>query len=339
MESFIDQLPKVELHVHLEGTLSPELMFQLAAKHNIPLPYSDVSALESAYQFDDLNSFLALYYQGCDVLRDEEDFYQLTWQYLQTCVKNHVLHCEVFFDPQIHIRRGVSLKTQLEGMTRAFKQALNEHGITHRLILCFVRHLPEKDALETLAKAEPYLDQIDGIGLDSSELPYPPRMFKNVFARAAELRLHLVAHAGEEAGSDYIREAIDTLNIARIDHGISCVDDPVLIEKIIQQRLPMTMCPLSNLRLHNIESLDSHPVASLLRKGACVTINSDDPAYFGGDISDNFKAIQRAHSLTHDELCQLSLNAIEASFADSDRQAQLVCDVMNYMGHDDEFVE
>jgi adenosine deaminase len=314
MDEFIRGMPKAELHVHIEGTLEPELAFQLAAKHRVRLPYATVDDLRRAYQFSDLQSFLDIYYAGADVLRDEEDFYSLTEAYLARAHAQGVVHVEIFFDPQTHTARGVALNTVLAGMRRALLAAERERGMTFRLIMCFLRHLSASDAMNMLEDALPYRSAIAGIGLDSSESGHPPGKFREVFDRARREGLPAVAHAGEEGPPAYIREALDVLKVVRIDHGVRCEEDEQLLERLARERIPLTMCPLSNLKLRVVDRLESHNIKRLLERGLCVTVNSDDPAYFGGYLLENYLGIQHALALSRADLTLLARNSIEASF-------------------------
>jgi adenosine deaminase len=314
MQEFIRGLPKAELHLHIEGTLEPELAFALAAKHGIALPYATVAQLRAAYQFSDLQSFLDLYYAVAEVLRDEQDFYALTQAYLQRAHAQGVVHVEIFFDPQTHTERGVALADVIGGIERALHEAQRAFGITHRLILCVVRHLSAQHALRTLEQALPHRHAIAAIGLDSTEIGHPPSQFAAVFARARREGWLTVAHAGEEGPAAYIRQALDILRVQRIDHGFRCEDDPELVQRLAQERIPLTMCPLSNVRLKLVESIERHNLKRLLERGLCVTVNSDDPAYFGGYVLENYLAVQQALGLSAAELTQLAHNSFEASF-------------------------
>jgi len=311
---FIRGLPKAELHVHIEGTLEPELAFQLAAKHGMRLPYATVDDLKRAYQFSNLQSFLDIYYAAADVLRDEDDFYLLTQAYVGRARSQGVVHVEIFFDPQTHAAHGVAFHTVLTGMRRALLEAEREAGITFRLIPCFLRHLSASEAMSTLEQALPHRDAIDAVGLDSSESGHPPTKFREVFARARREGLPAVAHAGEEGPPAYIREALDVLEVLRIDHGVRCEEDEELMERLARERIPLTMCPLSNVMLRVFDRLESHNLKRLLDRGLCVTVNSDDPAYFGGYLLENYLAVQEALALTREQLTLLARNSIEASF-------------------------
>jgi len=318
MTEFIRGLPKAELHVHIEGTLEPELAFRLAAKHGIRLPYATVDDLRRAYQFSDLQSFLDIYYAGAGVLRDEDDFHLLTQAYLGMAHSQGVVHVEIFFDPQTHTARGVSFETALNGIRRALLEAERERGTTFRLIPCILRHLSASDAMRMLEDALPHRDAIAAIGLDSSESGHPPAKFREVFARARQAGLPAVAHAGEEGPPAYIREALDILEARRIDHGVRCEEDEELMERLARERVPLTMCPLSNVKLRVFDRLEAHNIGRLLERGLCVTVNSDDPAYFGGYLLENYLAVQEALGLTRDQLTLLARNSIEASFLEPD---------------------
>jgi adenosine deaminase len=315
-EEFIRGLPKAELHVHIEGTLEPELAFRLAAKHGISLPYATIEDLRRAYQFTDLQSFLDIYYAGADVLRDAEDFYELAQAYFCKVHSQGVVHVEMFFDPQTHTSRGVPLRAVMEGLRRAQGKAEQEYGMTSRLILCFLRHLSADEAMHTLVDALPYRDWITAVGLDSSEQGHPPSKFAAVFARARQEGLPAVAHAGEEGPPAYIEEALDVLQVRRIDHGVRSEEDPRLLARLAGERMPLTVCPLSNVKLKVFAKIEDHNIRRLLDQGLCVTVNSDDPAYFDGYILENFLALQRGLDLSRSELAALARNSIEASFLD-----------------------
>ena len=317
---WLNDLPKVELHLHLEGSLEPELMFELAQRNNIDLPFDTVEQVHRAYAFSSLQDFLDIYYQGAGVLQVEQDFYDLTWVYLIKCHQQNVVHVEPFFDPQTHTDRGVSFETVINGISKALKDGEAQLGITSRLIMCFLRHLSEEAAFDTLTQSEPFLDRIIGVGLDSSEKGHPPEKFSRVFAKSRELGLLTVAHAGEEGPAEYIWTAINDLKVSRIDHGVHSTDDPELMAYLIETKLPLTVCPLSNIKLCVFNDMSQHNILVMLEKGVCVTVNSDDPAYFGGYITENFVALAQALDLTEDQANQLVLNSIEASFVDEDRK-------------------
>ncbi|EPB6721078.1 adenosine deaminase [Vibrio fluvialis] len=323
MKEFIQQLPKVELHLHIEGSLEPELMFDLAQRNQIAIPFSSPDEVRAAYQFSNLQSFLDIYYQGANVLIHEQDFFDLTWAYLLRCQQDNVMHTEIFFDPQTHTARGIAFETVINGITQALEKGQQELGISSQLIMCFLRHLSEADAMLTLQQALPYKDKIVGVGLDSSEQGHPPEKFQQVFRQAREAGFIAVAHAGEEGPALNIRNAIDLLGVQRVDHGVRCMEDAALVQELKQTRMPLTVCPLSNLKLKVFTEMEQHNIVDLLRQGLCVTINSDDPAYFGGYMTDNFMAVADAHPMSHQELAQFTLNAIEASFISDAEKAHM----------------
>ncbi|MCG9683308.1 adenosine deaminase [Vibrio sp. Isolate23] len=318
---FIRQLPKVELHLHIEGSLEPEMMFELALRNQIALPFTTPEEVKAAYEFTNLQSFLDIYYQGANVLIHEQDFYDLTWAYLLRCQADNVIHTEIFFDPQTHTERGIAFDTVINGIHRALQDAKTQLGISSRVIMCFLRHLDEDSAFVTFEQALAHKDKIIGVGLDSSEVGHPPEKFARVFAKALEAGFLTVAHAGEEGPVANIYNSLELLKVSRIDHGVRCADDPNLVVSLAQSRMPLTVCPLSNIKLKVFEEMKQHNVVDLLRQGLCVTISSDDPAYFGGYMTDNFLAVADSHMLTQEELVQFSRNAIEASFiSDSEKQ-------------------
>ena len=329
---FIQSLPKAELHLHIEGTLEPELMLALAARNGVSLPYDSVEALRAAYDFGSLQDFLDLYYQGMSVLRGEQDFYDLTWAYLERAAADNVRHAEIFFDPQGHTGRGVAFATVIDGIHRALSDAEAKLGLTSRLILCFLRHLDEDSALATLEQALPHKDRIAGIGLDSSELGHPPEKFERAFARSRAEGFRVVAHAGEEGPADYVRGALDALKVERIDHGVRCLDDPALVERLVAARVPLTVCPLSNLRLCVVEDMAEHPLRRMMELGLFVTVNSDDPAYFGGYVNENYAAVQDGLGLDRDDLAALARNSFEASFLEPAAKRTLVAEVDAVVG-------
>jgi adenosine deaminase len=326
-ERLIRRLPKVELHLHIEGSLEPEMMFSLAAKHGIALPYASIDAVRAAYDFHDLQSFLDLYYAGCAVLRDRTDFYALAMAYFARAHADHVVHAELFFDPQSHTSRGIAMETVIGGLRDAMTDAGRRYGITSALILCFLRHLSEDDAFATLDAALPFRGELIGVGLDSGERGNPPSKFERVFAKARGLGLRAVAHAGEEGPPAYIREAIDLLHVERIDHGVRCDEDPALVAELARTQLPLTVCPLSNLELCVVDDLADHNLARLLRAGVAVTINSDDPAYFGGYIGDNYRRTADALALTEAELIEVAEHAARAAFVPDARKAELLATI------------
>ncbi|WP_372775945.1 adenosine deaminase [Mangrovibacterium sp.] len=318
---FIQGLPKAELHVHIEGTLEPELLFELAERNRISLKYPTVEALRKAYSFSKLQDFLDIYYEGANVLQTEQDFYDLTWAYLNRAKAQGVVHTEVFFDPQTHTARGIEFATVITGISRALQDGQEKLGVTSRLIMCFLRHLVELSAFKTLEDALPFKHLIVGVGLDSSERGNPPSKFESVFAQARRLGFKVVAHAGEEGTEDYIREAIDLLKVDRIDHGNASVQCDYLLEELKDRRIPLTVCPLSNKALKVVGNMEEHPLKRMLHKGLIVTVNSDDPAYFGGYVNENYQAVADALLLNKKELAQLAMNSIVGSFlSDTDKQ-------------------
>ncbi len=323
-------LPKAELHLHIEGTLEPDLMFALARRNGVSLPYPDVDSVRRAYVFGDLQSFLDIYYRACSVLVAEQDFYELTIAYLQRARANGVRHAEIFFDPQTHTARGIGIGTVIEGITRALREG-EQLGVSSRLIMCFLRHLSEQDAMETLEASLPHRDAIAAVGLDSSEAGNPPEKFARVFARAREHGLGAVAHAGEEGPPDYVWQALDVLGVQRIDHGVRSVEDPRLVGRLAADRVPLTTCPLSNLKLRVVDSLEQHPLGRMLEGGLLVTVNSDDPAYFGGYVADNLTAVQRALALSDDDLIELARHSFEASFLDPAAKAERLAEIDAYV--------
>ena len=323
MQDAIATLPKVELHLHIEGSLEPELMFALAERNDVDLPYASVEEVRAAYQFHDLQSFLDIYYAGAYVLLTEQDFYDLTWAYLERCRDDHVRHTEIFFDPQTHTERGVPFATVIDGIHRALADGERELGITSRLILCFLRHLSAEAAMETLETALPWREHIHAVGLDSAELGNPPEKFQAVFERARAEGFPAVAHAGEEGPPDYIWQALDLLKVARIDHGVQAEQDPNLMQRLAREQIPLTVCPLSNIKLCVFERLEQHNLKRLMDAGLCVTISSDDPAYFGGYVGENFRATAAALQLDLDDLEKLARNAVDAAFLEASAKQRL----------------
>ena len=310
----IRALPKAELHVHIEGTFEPELMFSIAQRNQIDIPYKSVEEVKQAYNFHNLQSFLDIYYAGANVLIHEQDFYDLAWAYFEKCAEDNVVHTEMFFDPQTHTDRGIAFEVVLNGLQRACADAKAKLGITSHLIMCFLRHLSEEAAFKTLEQAIPFKHQIIGVGLDSSEVGHPPSKFERVFAKAREEGFLIVAHAGEEGPAEYVWEALDLLKVNRIDHGVRSEEDPKLMARLIAEKMPLTVCPLSNLKLCVVDDMADHNIRRLLQQGVHVTVNSDDPSYFGGYMNDNFIAIAESLDLTADELKTLAINSFEASF-------------------------
>lgn len=313
-------MPKAELHMHIEGSLEPELIFALARRNAVTLPFASVAALRAAYDFKDLQSFLDIYYAGASVLLHEQDFYDMTRAYLQRAAADTVRHTEIFFDPQTHTERGVPIATVINGISRALQDGEQEFGISSGLILCFLRHLSEEAAFATLEQALPLRDKFIGVGLDSSERGHPPEKFARVFARCRELGLRLVAHAGEEGPADYIRDALDLLHAERIDHGVRCVEDPVLVARLVRDKVALTVCPLSNIKLRVFDRMQDHNLLQLLDAGVVATVNSDDPAYFGGYINQNYAACIDALPLTRAHLHALARNSFNAAFLDDARR-------------------
>jgi adenosine deaminase len=312
-EALVSGLPKCELHIHIEGSLEPELMFALARRNGIRLPYPSVEALRAAYRFTQLQDFLDLYYRGMSVLITERDFFDLAWAYLERAHADNVRHVEMFFDPQGHTRRGIAFSTVIDGLHGAVEKAARELGVSASLIMCFLRDLDEADAQRTLDMALPHRARIVGVGLDSAERGNPPSKFRHVFRRAREAGLFLCAHAGEEGPPAYVWEAIDVLGVNRIDHGVRSLEDAALVERIARDRKPLTVCPLSNLRLRVVQDLQHHPLRRMMEKDLLVTANSDDPAYFGGYVNDNYRAVQRALGLSRDEIVMIARNSFIAS--------------------------
>lgn len=311
---FVKRIPKAELHLHIEGTLEPEQMFEIASRNRIPLRFKSVEQLRSAYQFDNLQSFLDIYYEGARVLICEQDFFDLTYAYLQRCHDENVVHCEIFFDPQTHTERGIPFKVVCEGISRALEKAKQQFGISSRLIMCFLRHLPESDAIKTLQEALAHRGRIFAVGLDSSEVGHPPEKFRKVFEMAMSEGFLTVAHAGEEGPPTYIWQALDLLKVKRIDHGVRSLEDDKLLKRIVSEQIPLTVCPLSNVKLRVFKSMNDHNLKKLLDCGVMVTLNSDDPAYFGGYISQNYYEAARALNLTRQDLLTLAKNSLKASF-------------------------
>ncbi|PSJ80288.1 adenosine deaminase [Neisseria iguanae] len=318
----IAALPKAELHIHIEGTFEPELMFEIARRNGVKIPYANVDEVRAAYDFHNLQSFLDIYYAGAAVLLYERDFYDLTRAYLLRCREDNVTHTEIFFDPQTHTARGVAFETVLNGIERACREAQEKWGISSCLIMCFLRHLSEESAFETLAQALPFRDKITAVGLDSSEVGHPPAKFKRVFAKAREHGFLAVAHAGEEGPPQYVYEALDLLKVTRIDHGVRSAEDDALMHRLVELQIPLTVCPLSNLKLKVVNDLSRHNLRHMLQRGVLVTVNSDDPAYFGGYVNQNFIELAEALDLSNDDIRILCKNSFKASFiSDAEKKA------------------
>lgn len=320
LPELIRRIPKAELHLHIEGTLEPELMMKLARRNRLALPYADIDEIRSAYEFSNLQSFLDIYYAGARVLQTDEDFHDLTRAYLERAARDNVRHVEIFFDPQTHTERNVSFSTVIDGICSALEDGETDLGISFRLIMCFLRHLSADDAMATLEAALPFADRIAAVGLDSSEVGHPPSKFTDVFDRARSEGFLTVAHAGEEGPPAYIIEALNLLKVRRIDHGVRCLEDPKLVARLAKEQIPLTVCPLSNVKLRVFDTLEQHNLKRLLDAGLCVTVNSDDPAYFGGYIGENFLRCQEALELDVDDIHALARNAFTASFlGDTDK--------------------
>lgn len=314
LNEFISKIPKAELHLHIEGSFEPEQMFEIAKRNEISIPFETVDDVKKAYDFNNLQEFLDIYYAGANALQNEQDFYDLTFAYLEKLHEQNVMHTEIFFDPQTHTERGIAFETVFGGIKKALEDGEEQFGITSEIILCFLRHLSEEKAFETLEQALPYKEFIIGVGLDSSEVGHPPSKFERVFKKAMEEGFLTVAHAGEEGPSDYIWEAINLLDVKRIDHGNRCLEDEKLMDYIAEHKIPLTLCPLSNLKLKVVTNLKDHPVKSIMNKGIKATINSDDPAYFGGQVNENYIQLAAAVGLTKEEITTLARNSFESSF-------------------------
>jgi adenine deaminase len=330
MKEFIRNMPKAELHIHIEGTLEPDLMFQIAQRNRIALRFNSVEELRNAYQFRDLQSFLDIYYEGARVLVHEQDFYDLTRAYLERISTQNVRHTEIFFDPQAHTSRGVEFETVITGIHRALADAERQLGISSKIIMCFLRHLSAEAAMDTLLQSLPFKEWIIAVGLDSSEIGHPPEMFRAVFDKARDLGLLTVAHAGEEGPPSYIWQALEQLKVSRIDHGVRCVEDESLVEKLIAEQVPLTVCPLSNVKLGVFKSIAEHNLKRLLDLGLCITVNSDDPAYFGGYLAANFEAVQKGLGLSRDDIYRLVKNSFVATFLQDDKKQELLHELDNY---------
>jgi adenosine deaminase len=331
MESFIRNIPKVELHIHVEGSLEPEMMFTIAQRNGVALAYDSAAEVRKAYEFEDLQSFLDIYYQGARVLRHEQDFYDMTWAYMKTAQRENVRHVEMFFDPQTHTDRGIAFETAIKGIHRALTDAQDQLGVSSKLIMCFLRDLSADAAMETLHQAIPFRDWIRAVGLDSAEVGHPPEKFVHVFDQARKQGLLTVAHAGEEGPPEYIRQALDLLKVSRIDHGVRCLEDIELVKRLREEQIPLTVCPLSNVKLRVFEEMTSHNLKRLLDLGLRVTVNSDDPAYFGGYITDNYLAVQEALGLSRDDVYRLVMNGFEAAFLEDKSRQRLLSELEDYM--------
>jgi adenosine deaminase len=330
LSAFIAGLPKAELHMHIEGSLEPELMFRLAQRNRVEIPFKSVEEVRAAYSFSNLQDFLDIYYKGADVLRTEEDFRDLAVAYFDRAAADAVAHAEIFFDPQTHTDRGIPFDTVMKGLLAGMDEARERHGITSKLILCFLRHLAEEAAFDTLRQAEPWLDRIEAVGLDSSEVGHPPSKFARVFAAAAERGLKRVAHAGEEGPPEYVYEALDLLHVDRLDHGNRSLEDPALVARLVREQMTLTVCPLSNLKLCVVGAMDDHPIDRMLAEGLRVTVNSDDPAYFGGYVNDNYRAAAEGRGLGRDELVTLARNSFLGSFLSEEEKAAQIARVEEY---------
>lgn len=324
METFIKQLPKAELHLHIEGTLEPELLFKLAQRNQVTLPYQSIEDVKKAYHFENLQSFLDVYYAGTRVLIQEEDFYELTSAYLERANQQNIRHIELFFDPQTHTDRGIAFQTVVSGIHHALQDAEKKFNISSKLIMCFLRDLSQDSAMQTLHQALPFKDLIAGVGLDSAEINNPPSKFQQVYEEAIKHGFLPVAHAGEEGPPEYIWQALDLLKVRRIDHGVRCVKDQKLVQRLVLEQTPLTVCPLSNIKLCVFKNMKEHPIKQMLEMGLCVNINSDDPAYFGGYVNENFIAVHQALDLSKDQIRQLAINSFRASFLSTEMKNQFI---------------
>ena len=322
IKQLVQEMPKAELHVHIEGTLEPKMLLELAEKNNVEIPYKTLADVEAAYEFEDLQSFLDIYYAGASVLINESDFFDLMYAYMNRCKKENIVHAEIMFDPQTHLERGISFETMFNGYHRALKQAEQEWGQSANLIMCFLRHLSADSGMDLLKEAEPFKEHILSVGLDSSELGHPPEKFEAVYAEAAKQGYRCVAHAGEEGDPSYIWGALDILNVDRIDHGVRCLEDDALVKRLISEQIPLTVCPLSNVRLCVYDKLEDHPILKMLEQDILVTVNSDDPPYFGGYLVDNFAAMVDALDFNQAQAIALAKNSIKAAFVGEDAKKQ-----------------
>jgi len=330
IKDFISGLPKAELHLHIEGTFEPELMFEIADRNQIKLKYATIEELKSAYNFNNLQEFLDIYYSGTNVLIQEQDFYDLTWAYLQKIHEQKVLHTEIFFDPQTHTSRGVPLETAISGIHKALEDGHKQLGISYRLVMSFLRHLSEESAFKTLNEALPYRNWIAGVGLDSSEVGNPPHKFERVFEAARNEGFRVMAHAGEEGPPEYVWEALQILKVDRIDHGNRSLEDEKLVEELALRKMPLTVCPLSNLKLKVVKDINKHPLRLMLEKGLMATINSDDPAYFGGYMNENYLEVAEALNLTTEEIATLAKNSFVSSFLDEKSKLEMLEKIDDY---------
>ncbi|MBK7406798.1 MAG: adenosine deaminase [Saprospirales bacterium] len=330
LEKFIAGMPKAELHLHIEGTFEPELMFEIARRNKRKIRFNSVEEVKEAYKFNNLQEFLDIYYEGANVLIEERDFYDLTWAYLQKVHAQHVVHVEIFFDPQTHTDRGIAFATAIKGIHQALEDGEKQLGISFKLIMCFLRHLPEEAAFQTLAEAMPFKEWIYGVGLDSSEMGHPPSKFERVFEKARQEGFVVMAHAGEEGPAEYIWEALNLLHVARIDHGNRCLDDEKLVQVLAERQIALTLCPLSNLELKVVQTLDGYPIQQMLDNDLLITINSDDPAYFGGYINENYLGIARPLNLSNETLAQLAKNSFRASFLSEEEKDRKIAKVDAY---------
>jgi adenosine deaminase len=331
LDAFIAGLPKAELHLHIEGSLEPEQMFEFARRNAVEIPFASVEEVRAAYEFNNLQDFLDIYYAGANVLRTEEDFRDLAMAYFDRAAADGVVHAEIFFDPQTHTHRGIPFGVVANGLLAGMADAEAKHGLTSKLILCFLRHLDEEDAFKTLEQAQPWIEQIEGVGLDSSEVGHPPSKFERVFTAAAAMGLKRVAHAGEEGPPAYVYEALDLLGIDRLDHGNRSLEDPALVARLARSGMTLTVCPLSNVKLCNVSSIDTHPIDDMLRKGLRATINSDDPAYFGGYVGENYRAVANGRGLDRDDLVTLARNSFLGSFLPDDKVAEHIARLDAYV--------
>ena len=331
IESFIQNIPKAELHLHIEGTLEPKLIFQLAERNKVKLQHESVDELQGAYDFHNLQSFLDIYYEGASVLLQEQDFYDMTMAYIQKISSQNVLHAEIFFDPQTHTERGIRFETIILGINKAIEDGKKKYNISLSLIMCFLRHLSTESAMKTLEQSIPFKNIIVGVGLDSSEKGNPPSKFKDVFSRAISLGYFTVAHAGEEGPAEYIWEAINLLKVKRIDHGVRCLEDKLLVNELVKKQMPLTVCPLSNIKLAVFKNMEEHNIKKLIDSNLLVTINSDDPSYFGGYINENYLAIQKAFDLSRDDIYLLAKNSFKASFLKEEDKQKLIERLDNYV--------